>query len=191
MAIGNKLNRSFRAFIEKQPVFFVATAAPEGRVNVSPKGMGTLEILGDTHLRWLNLSGSGNETAAHLRLSDRMTLMFCAFEGDALILRVYGRARATHPHDPDWAGKAAAFADLAGARQVIDMDIDMVKTSCGSGVPFMEFRAQRGPEELVPHFEGMGAEGVTAYLEEKEHPQHRRLRDRHFRPQLTCHLGHA
>lgn len=167
MAIGTKLNRSFRAFIEKQPVFFVATAAPEGRVNLSPKGMGTLEILSDTHIRWLNLSGSGNETAAHLRQSDRMTLMFCAFEGDALILRVYGTASATHPQDADWAEKAAAFPYHAGSRQVIDLKIDMVQTSCGSGVPFMNFETQRGPGELVPYFEEMGPEGVAAYWTKK------------------------
>lgn len=167
MAIGTKLNRSFRAFIKRQPVFFVATAAPEGRVNVSPKGMDTLEILDDARLRWLNLSGSGNETAAHLRLSDRMTLMFCAFEGDALILRVYGTARATHPHDSDWAEKTAAFPSLAGSRQVIDMEIDMVQTSCGTGVPLMKFKAQRGPDELVPYFEELGTEGVTAFWQRK------------------------
>lgn len=162
MAIGTRLNRSFPAFIEKQPVFFVSTAVPEGRVNLSPKGIGTLEILSDTHVRWLNLTGSGNETAAHLRLSVRMTLMFCAFEGDALILRAYGTACATHPQDADWAEKAAAFTDLAGSRQLIDMKIDLVPTSCGSGVPFMEFKAQHGPCELVPYFEKMRPEGVTA-----------------------------
>ncbi len=104
LGIGAKLNRSFRAFIDKQPVFFVATVAPKRRVNFSPKGMDTLKILSTTRIRWFNLSGSGNETAAHLRISDRMTLMFCAFEGDASILRVYGTAGVTHPHDADWAG---------------------------------------------------------------------------------------
>ncbi|MXY32900.1 MAG: pyridoxamine 5'-phosphate oxidase family protein [Boseongicola sp. SB0664_bin_43] len=167
MPIGTKLNRSFRAFIERQPVFFVATAAPEGRVNVSPKGMGMLKILSDTHLRWLNLSGSGNETAAHLRLSDRMTLMFCAFEGDALILRVYGTAKATHPRESGWAEKASAFPDLAGSRQLIDMEIDMVQTSCGSGVPLMELKDQRGPVELVPYFDEMGPDGVAAFWRRK------------------------
>lgn len=81
--------------------------------------------------------------------------MFCAFEGDALILRVYGTANATHPQDADWAEKAAAFPNLAGSRQVIDMKVDMVQTSYGYGVPFMEFKAQRGPNELVPYFEKM------------------------------------
>ena len=92
MAIGQKLNATLRNFIEGCELFFVGTAAPEGRVNVSPKGLDTLRILSDTRVVWLNLSGSGNETAAHLREADRMTLMFCAFKGEARILRVYGRA---------------------------------------------------------------------------------------------------
>lgn len=83
-----KLNRSFRTFIERQTVFFVATAGPDGRVNLSPKGLDSLRIQSDTRLQWLSVSGSGNETAAHILQSPRMTLMFCAFEGDALILRL-------------------------------------------------------------------------------------------------------
>lgn len=132
MGIGTKLNRTLRAFIERQPVFFVATAAPDGRVNVSPKGMSTLRILGDAHIRWLNLSGSGNETAAHLRASNRMTLMFCAFEGNPMILRVYGQATTTHPRDADWEEKVADFPTLAGSRQIFDLRLDLVQTSCGS-----------------------------------------------------------
>ena len=167
MGMGTKLNEDFRLFIEKQPVFFVATAAPEGRINMSPKGMDTLKILSDTKIRWLNLSGSGNETAAHLQKSNRITLMFCAFEGDALILRLYGTASVTHPRDPDWAEKISGFDALAGSRQVIDLEIELVQTSCGSGVPIMRFERQRGPEELVPFFEEMGPEGVRAYWRRK------------------------
>ena len=81
MPTGTKLNPSLTAFIQKQPLFFVGTAAPNGRVNISPKGMDTLHILNENHIRWLNLSGSGNETAAHLLLNPRMTIMFCSFEG--------------------------------------------------------------------------------------------------------------
>lgn len=110
MGIGTTLNPKLCAFIERQPVFFVATAAPDGRVNVSPKGMDTLRILDDTHIRWLNLSGSGNETAAHLCKSSRMTLMFCAFEGSPMILRVYGQAKTCQPRDAEWEKKATAFS---------------------------------------------------------------------------------
>ena len=85
MPTGTKLSPSLAAFIQKQPLFFVGTAAPKGRVNISPKGMGTLHILNKNHIRWLNLSRSGNGTAAHLRLATRMTLMFCAFDGQAAV----------------------------------------------------------------------------------------------------------
>lgn len=167
MGIGTKLNPKLCAFIERQPVFFVATAAPDGRVNVSPKGMDTLRILDDTHIRWLNLSGSGNETAAHLRASGRMTLMFCAFEGSPLILRVYGQARTSHPRDAGWEKKAMAFSPLAGSRQIFDLRIDLVQTSCGSGVPVMRFVRNRGEEELLPFYERMGPEGVIDYWKRK------------------------
>ena len=167
MAIGKKLNQTLCRFIERQHVFFVATAAPDGRVNVSPKGMGTLRILGETHLRWLNLSGSGNETAAHLRASNRMTLMFCAFDGDPMILRVYGQATTSHPRDADWEEKAAGFPAHAGSRQIFDLAIDLVQTSCGSGVPIMQFAKDRGEEELVPFYEQMGPEGVKEYWKRK------------------------
>ena len=92
MPLGKKLNGTLRAFIQRQPMFFVATAAETGRVNVSPKGADTLRILDDNRIMWLNLSGSGNETAAHVREDPRMTLMFCAFTGDHFILRAYGTA---------------------------------------------------------------------------------------------------
>jgi predicted pyridoxine 5'-phosphate oxidase superfamily flavin-nucleotide-binding protein len=167
MALGTHLNPTFRAFIDRQPVFFVATAAQTGRVNLSPKGMNTLRILSDTCIRWLNLSGSGNETAAHLRQSARMTLMFCAFEGEALILRLYGQATITHPRDSAWQERIADFPELAGSRQIFDLTIDMVQTSCGSGVPYMTYQKDRGSDELVPFYRDMGPDGVTAYWKRK------------------------
>ena len=167
MAIAPKLNGTLIAFIEKQHFFFVATAAPDGRVNLSPKGLDSLRVLSATKIAWLNLSGSGNETAAHLRENPRMTLMFCAFEGEALILRVYGRARTVHPVDADWASYLALFPAMAGSRQIFEMDIDLVQTSCGTGVPLMQFVAQRGPTEMLPFYEDMGADGVSAYWKRK------------------------
>ncbi|MEL6220284.1 MAG: pyridoxamine 5'-phosphate oxidase family protein [Pseudomonadota bacterium] len=150
MAIGQKLNPTLRSFIEWQPMFFVATAGREGRVNLSPKGMDTLRIRGDDRITWLNLSGSGNETAAHVAETGRMTLMFCAFEGDPMILRVYGKASVLHPRDPDWEAAIADFPELAGSRQVFDLAIDKVQTSCGTGVPVMSFQRSRGETELEP-----------------------------------------
>lgn len=167
MAVGKKLNATLRNFIERQHLFFVATAAPDGRVNVSPKGMKTLRVVDDNRIVWLNLSGSGNETAAHLREANRMTLMFCAFEGDAMILRVYGQARTIHPRDADWQPYATDFPEIAGSRQIFDMEIDLVQTSCGTGVPVMAFERDRADSELVPFYEEMGPEGVEAYWRRK------------------------
>ncbi len=167
MPLGKKLNGTLRSFIERQPVFFVATAAETGRVNLSPKGADTLRILDDNRIMWLNLSGSGNETAGHIRACNRMTLMFCAFMGDALILRVYGQASVIHPRDDGWADALAAFPDLAGSRQVFDMIIDGVQTSCGTGVPVMELDHQRLHEELTPFYADMGPDGVKDYWRRK------------------------
>ncbi len=167
MPTAKKLNRTLRTFIEKQPMFFVATADTTGRVNVSPKGMDTLRIEDDNCIVWLNLSGSGNETAAHVRATGRMTLMFCAFEGNAMILRVYGQARTYHPRDEDWDRLVSGFPKLSGSRQIFDLDIDLVQTSCGTGVPLMEFRKSRGEEELEPFYDDMGSDGVKDYWQRK------------------------
>lgn len=167
MGTGTRLNGTLRDFITRQPMFFVATAATGGRVNISPKGADSLRILDDRTVRWLNLSGSGNETAGHLRQMNRMTLMFCAFEGDALILRLYGTARTLHPRDDDWASAVAMFPTMAGSRQIFDLTIDSLQTSCGTGVPRMDFRAQRVADELTPYFADMGPEGVEAYWRKK------------------------
>ena len=167
MPTGKQLNGTLKTFIEKQVLFFVATADETGRVNPSPKGMDTLRIEGDNRVTWLNLSGSGNETAAHVRATGRMTLMFCAFEGDALILRLYGQAKVFHPRDPEWDGLAAGFPDIAGSRQIFDLSIDLIQTSCGTGVPYMDFQKSRAEDELVPFYEEMGTEGVKNYWRRK------------------------
>jgi hypothetical protein len=167
MPTAPKLNGTLIKFITAQPMFFVATAAPDGRVNVSPKGLDSLRVLSETNIIWLNLSGSGNETAAHVRESPRMTLMFCAFDGDALILRVYGQAKLFHPADEGWNELCQKFPPMAGSRQIFSLEIDLVQTSCGTGVPRMSFVAERGPGELLPFYEEMGEEGVKAYWARK------------------------
>ena len=167
MATAGKLNRSLRAHIERQNMFFVATAAQGGRVNLSPKGMDTLRIIDDTRIIWLNLSGSGNETAAHLLDTPRMTLMFCAFEGDPLILRTYGSAKTLHPRDAEWEPLAARFPRIAGSRQIFDMTIDLVQTSCGTGVPVMAFERSRGETELAPYYDEMGPDGLERFWRKK------------------------
>ena len=163
MAKLSKLGNKLTAFIEQQHLFFVATAGKDGRVNVSPKGMGALKVLDDNHISWLNLSGSGNETAAHVLENGRMTLMFCAFEGEAMILRVYGTATVIHPKDKQWEEASEPFPTTAGNRQIFNLKIDLVQTSCGTGVPIMDFQSDRVEEELLPYFDKMGPDGVEKY----------------------------
>lgn len=160
-----ELTDKLTVFIERQKMFFVGTAASNGRVNVSPKGMDTLRILGPNRVVWLNLTGSGNETAAHLLDTNRMTLMFCAFEGDPLILRLYGQARIFHPRDTEWHELIQLFPPIAGARQIIDLRIDLVQTSCGMAVPFFEFQGER--EQLKAWAEKKGSDGIRDYWQQK------------------------
>lgn len=165
MGTGHRLNNTLTAFVKRQPMFFVATADVAGRVNVSPKGMDTLRVVDDSRIIWLNLSG--NETAAHVWATRRMTLMFCAFDGDALILRLYGQAEVYLPRDAEWQDLVAAFPEIAGSRQIFDLTIDLVQTSCGTGVPIMEYKRPRADTELVPFCAEMGEKGVAEYWRRK------------------------
>lgn len=154
-----------RAFIEAQALFFVATAPPDGHINLSPKGLDSLRVLGPKRIVWLNFTGSGNETAAHLRETPRMTLMFCAFNGDPLIYRVFGKARAIHQGDPDWDALRSLFSDIPGARQIIDLDIELTQSSCGFGVPLMDLVGQR---EMLPDWaDKKGEDGLRSYWRER------------------------
>jgi hypothetical protein len=159
------LSEAHRTFIARQPVFFVATAARDGSVNVSPKGGPGVVVLDPSRLLWLNLTGSGNETAAHLLDLDRITLMWCAFEGPPLILRVYGRGRAVHPDEPGWAACAERLPPAVGARQYVEVAIERVQTSCGYQVPLMDFREER--TALTKWAEKRGEEGLRRYWEER------------------------
>lgn len=152
-------------FIAEQHVYFVGTAAPGARVNLSPKGMDSLRILSSTRILWLNLTGSGNETAAHLALDPRITLMWCSFTTRPLILRAYGTARAVHRGDADWSGLAAELPDQPGARQIVDVTVDLVQSSCGFAVPFMDFREDR--PVLRDWAVGKGPEGLRDYWDDR------------------------
>jgi len=135
------------AMITAQPVFFVATAAAEGRINCSPKGYDAFRVLSPSRVAYLDLGGSGNETHAHLAAAQtdagRVTLMFCNFQQPALILRIYGRGRAVLPQDGRWDALAAHFTLLPGTRQIFDIAVESVQTSCGWGVPFMQLEGER------------------------------------------------
>lgn len=161
----DRLSERLIRFIHEQKVYFVGTAPADGHINVSPKGMDSLRVLNDFTVVWLNVTGSGNETAAHVQENGRMTLMFCAFEGNPLILRLYGKARVYHQHDPEWAQLYAHFEPLPGARQVFVLDIDIVQTSCGMAVPLYEYQGDR--ELLRDWAEKKGEDGIRTYWEEK------------------------
>jgi hypothetical protein len=153
-------------FIAAQPMFFVATAPDQGRINLSPKGLeGTFAVLGARRVAFLNLTGSGNETAAHLRENDRITLMFCSFGPKPMILRLYGTGQVIHPRDEGWADLNPRFAPLPGQRQIILVDVTSVITSCGFAVPRMELTEQRNI--LVDWAAKKGEDGIRAYWQEK------------------------
>ncbi|MDD2914208.1 MAG: pyridoxamine 5'-phosphate oxidase family protein [Gallionella sp.] len=160
-----QLTDDLTGFIRQQKIFFVGTAASDGRVNVSPKGMDTLRVVAANRVVWLNLTGSSNETAAHLLENSRITLMFCSFEGAPLILRLYGQAQVFHPRDAEWENLAALFPPKHGARQIIDISLDLVQTSCGMAVPLFDFKAER--DQLEQWAENKGPEGLRQYWQEK------------------------
>jgi len=159
------LNNKQINFIQKQSLFFVATADREGLVNVSPKGMDSLRIIDKHQLIWLNLTGSGNETAAHILAHDRMTLMWCSFDKQPLILRTYGHARVIRPDDVDWSALRSLFPGYQGARQLFSMAIDLVQTSCGFAMPLYDFVSER--TTLNDWAKHRGQSGIEQYWQDK------------------------
>jgi hypothetical protein len=155
------------AFIQKQQMFFVATAplAANGHVNISPKGLNTFRVLSDKQVAYLDFIGSGNETSAHTLENGRITLMFCAFEGPPNILRLYGQGRTVLPGANEWPTLAAQFEHFPNTRQIIVADIELVGTSCGYGVPFYEYKGER--QIMFDWAEKKGEAGLGQYIQEK------------------------
>lgn len=139
----DSLNDKHAEMIGAQPVFFVATSAPDARINLSPKGYDAFRILAPDRVAYLDLGGSGNETHAHLAADGRITVMFCNFQQPALILRIYGTGKPVLPQDPEWEALAGHFTLLPGTRQIFDIAVESVQTSCGWGVPVMQMEAER------------------------------------------------
>ena len=160
----DSISETLSTFIDQQKIFFIATADVDGRVNVSPKGADTLRVLGPNQVVWLNLTGSGNETAAHLLNQNRITLMFCAFVGKPMILRLYGTAQAIHPRNSKWPELYSLFEENIGARQIFDVAVDLVQTSCGEQVPLYQFEADR--ENLDRWSTHKGEAGIKNWWEE-------------------------
>lgn len=160
-----QLNDDHTRFIREQKIFFVGSAGVEGNVNISPKGMDSFRVLAPDKVLWLNLTGSGNETAAHVLENKRMTIMFCSFDRQPLILRLYGSAKAIHPRDREWDTLYRHFGDNVGARQIFEMDVKLVQTSCGFAVPVYEFVAER--QTLSSWAEKQGRAGIEEYWQSK------------------------
>ncbi len=154
-----------KQFIEDQKVFFVGTATASGKVNISPKGMDSLRVLDAGRLIWLSVTGSGNETSAHIQENPRMTIMFAALEGNPMILRIYGSSRVIHKNDAEWEDLVTLFKPLPGARQIFDLSIDLVQTSCGMGVPFYDYVGER--EQLNEWAKKKGDKGIKEYWKDK------------------------
>lgn len=160
-----QLNDKLVDFIRQQHVFFVASGAKEGRVNCSPKGMDTLRVLNESTVAYLDLTGSGAETAAHVRHDGRLTMMFCSFGEKPLILRLYGRGEIVLPTDAAWADLKPKFPDILGQRQIVVLHVESCQTSCGFSIPKMQLVEERG--DLVRWAEKKGQEGLVEYQRNK------------------------
>lgn len=159
------LDENLVQFIQQQNIFFTGTAAQTGHVNVSPKGADTFRCLNFHQVAYLDLTGSGNETAAHLAENGRLTIMFCSFGEKPLILRLYGRGRSVLPRQEDWPTYHAFFTPTPGERQIIVMDVDLVQTSCGYGVPLYELQEER--PTLIDWAVKKGEAGLQDYWRQK------------------------
>jgi hypothetical protein len=176
MKLHECLDDGLTGWIERQHVFFVATApsGAEGHVNVSPKGYDSFRVIDPLTVAYLDLTGSGVETIAHLRDNGRITLMFCAFEGPPQIVRLQGRGVVLVPGDPGFEALAARFEDLPGARAVIRVDLDRVSDSCGYSVPFMDYAGERptllqwaarkSPDDLDDYHRVKNAESIDGLV---------------------------
>jgi hypothetical protein len=162
------LERHHREFIANQHVFFTASAAAGAHINLSPRSTDMLRVIGDNAVVYLDRTGSGNETAAHIKADGRLTIMLCAFEGPPLILRLYGQGRVVRRGSEEYASLLAAHyasTEPLGARQMIRLDFDLVKTSCGYGVPFHDYVGER--PTMDKWAASKGVDGIEAYWREK------------------------
>lgn len=164
-AFFEKLEDKHVAFIQRQSMFFIATAAQNSRINLSPKGLDSFRVFSSNLVGYLDLTGSGNETAAHIKADGRVTVMFNSFDRDALIMRLYGRGRVVLPTQAEYAEYRSAFPDFSGERQIILIDVECVQTSCGYGVPQMELVQER--PTLEKWIEKKGIQGIKDYQRER------------------------
>jgi hypothetical protein len=160
-----EINDSLQNFIKEQKIFFTATAPHKGRINLSPKGIDTFRCIDNTTVAYLDLTGSGNETAAHLNENSRMTIMFCSFSDKPLILRLYGHGKVIRPRDKEWSTFFSLFNPVPGERQIIVLEVDSAQTSCGNGVPVYELQEER--RTIIHWAEKKGEQGIYDYWQVK------------------------
>ncbi len=160
-----EISDEVKEFIEKQKIFFVGTATADSKINISPKGMDSLRLLDKNRVIWLNATGSGNETSAHVQVNPRMILMFMSLEDKPMILRIYGQANVVHKNDTQWEQLISLFPDIPAARQIFDIHVELVQTSCGMAVPFFDYVGER--EQLNDIHNKIGDERVTQYWKDK------------------------
>lgn len=160
-----KITSRLQKFIEAQKIFFVATAPNCGRINLSPKGMDSFRVMSENRVLWLNVTGSGNETAAHLLENKRITIMFCSFEKVPNILRLYGKGKEIKPNDKGWEDVVSLFPETPGTRQIFDINIESAQTSCGMSIPFYEYKGERN--DLNNWASEQGQEKIKEYWENR------------------------
>jgi len=166
MAIQFKtINQAHRDFIEAQKIFFIASAGADGFINLSPKGMDSLRVIDENTVLWVNHTGSGNETSAHVQENGRMTIMFNSFDKNPMILKLYGKAKVIHQGDEKWQEMASYFDAFVGMRQFFELDVSLVLTSCGYAVPLYDYQGERNT--LIKWSKQKGKEGIEAYWKEK------------------------
>ena len=158
------INQAHKEFIENQKMFVIGSAGADGFINVSPKGMDTFKIVDENTVVWLNYTGSGNETSAHVQENGRMTIMFNSYDKAPLILKLYGHATVIHQKDARWDELSAHFEPQVGTRQFFEMKVELVLTSCGYGVPKYEYKGER--DTLKKWADKKGREGIEAYWAE-------------------------
>ena len=161
----NKLTDEIKEFIKKQKIYFVSSVIKDGYINTSPKGMDSLKILNDNRVIWLNSTGSTNETSSNIQRDNRMTLMFCSFEEQALIVKLFGKAKVIHKKDKEWNALSKLLPNIPGARQIFDVNLELIITVCGSAVPFFEYKGER--EDLNNYWINAGEEGLKEYWKRK------------------------
>lgn len=161
----DKIPARIQKFIQNQKMFFVATAPKNGRINLSPKGMDSFRILNENKVAWLSVTGSGNETSAHLLENNRITVMFCAFKGAPNIVRLYGKATEIQQGDLQWEEFIDLFPKAPGTRQIFIVNVENAQTSCGMSIPFYEYVGERN--QLNEWAENKGQDEIELYWEER------------------------